>query len=140
MHSKFLLSVGLLGALIFSACSSVRFEPTGRNPYPGPGGEYPQQPPGEGGYAYPTQIPKGHFPPPGSCRIWYPDRPAGQQPPPDHCDTLASQVPPGAWLVSRVPGFEDQIYVSFYHATQPRTVLGSAWYDLKTGKFLRPAR
>lgn len=27
-------------------------------------------------------IPPGHYPPPGSCRFWFPDRPPGQQPPP----------------------------------------------------------
>ena len=26
-----------------------------------------------------TRIPNGHLPPPGECRIWYPDRPAGHQ-------------------------------------------------------------
>lgn len=26
-------------------------------------------------------IPPGHMPPPGKCRIWYPDRPPEQQPP-----------------------------------------------------------
>jgi hypothetical protein len=30
-------------------------------------------------------IPRGHLPPPGSCRVWYNDRPAGQQPPPTTC-------------------------------------------------------
>ncbi len=41
-------------------------------------------------------IPPGHMPPPGSCRIWYPDRPPGHQPPPDPC---GGAVPPGAILV-----------------------------------------
>jgi len=30
-------------------------------------------------------IPAGHLPPPGSCRVWYSDRPAGLQPPPTNC-------------------------------------------------------
>ena len=41
-------------------------------------------------------IPPGHYPPPGSCRIWFPDRPPGQQPPPTSCDV---EVPPGAFLI-----------------------------------------
>lgn len=34
-----------------------------------------------GGYA----IPRGHRPPPGVCRIWFHDRPPGQQPEPTSC-------------------------------------------------------
>jgi hypothetical protein len=30
-------------------------------------------------------VPAGHLPPPGECRVWYPDRPAGHQPPPTSC-------------------------------------------------------
>jgi hypothetical protein len=46
-----------------------------------------------------VRIPPGHMPPPGSCRIWFPDRPPGQQPPPGRCEALRHQVPPGAYLV-----------------------------------------
>jgi hypothetical protein len=44
-------------------------------------------------------IPPGHMPPPGACRIWYPDRPPGHQPPPGPCEVLYWQVQPGAVLV-----------------------------------------
>ena len=46
-----------------------------------------------------VKIPPGHLPPPGACRIWYPDRPPGHQPPPGDCYALRYQVPPGAILV-----------------------------------------
>lgn len=42
------------------------------------------------------KIPKGHRPPPGSCRIWHLDRPPGHQPPPTSCNV---KVPRGAVLV-----------------------------------------
>lgn len=45
------------------------------------------------------KIPPGHMPPPGSCRIWYPNTPPGHQPPPGDCYTLSRNVPPGAWLI-----------------------------------------
>lgn len=44
-------------------------------------------------------IPPGHLPPPGECRIWYPDRPPGHQPPPGNCYDLERRVPPDAILV-----------------------------------------
>jgi hypothetical protein len=46
-----------------------------------------------------VNIPKGHMPPPGKCRVWYPDRPPGQQPPPGDCAQLKHRVPPDAVLV-----------------------------------------
>jgi len=46
-----------------------------------------------------VDIPRGHMPPPGKCRVWYPDRPPGQQPPPGECAELRGRVPPGATLV-----------------------------------------
>lgn len=69
-----------LAAFVLAACAEV---------YAGPHG------PGYG----PPPIPKGHMPPPGACRVWYPDRPPGQQPPPGPCHRLRHQVPPGAYLV-----------------------------------------
>lgn len=46
-----------------------------------------------------VDIPPGHLPPPGECRIWFPDRPPGHQPPPGPCYRLQYEVPPGAILV-----------------------------------------
>lgn len=58
------------------------------------------QGPGEGHYQSTLpDIPPGHMPPPGQCRIWFPGTPPGQQPPPGDCWELERQVPPGAWLI-----------------------------------------
>lgn len=46
-----------------------------------------------------VDIPKGHYPPPGTCRIWVPGVPPGQQSPPGNCEDLQYRVPPGAILV-----------------------------------------
>lgn len=46
-----------------------------------------------------VEIPRGHWPPPGKCRIWFPDRPPGHQPAPGSCKKLRHRVPLGAYLV-----------------------------------------
>lgn len=46
-----------------------------------------------------VKIPPGHMPPPGKCRVWFPDRPPGHQPPPGNCGELRHRVPAGAVLV-----------------------------------------
>lgn len=45
------------------------------------------------------RIPRGHLPPPGQCRIWFPGRSPGKQPPPGDCRQLRHRVPAGAWLI-----------------------------------------
>lgn len=37
------------------------------------------------GYHRAERIPRGHLPPPGSCRTWYHGIPPGHQPPPYRC-------------------------------------------------------
>ena len=51
---------------------------------------------GNRGEAQALDIPNGHLPPPGSCRVWYPDRPPGHQPPPTSCNV---DMPAGAVLI-----------------------------------------
>ena len=72
------LSIPLLAALLSGCVIYAPAHPTHRDEYP---------------------IPKGHMPPPGECRIWYPDRPPGQQAPPGNCRELRYHVPPGAYLI-----------------------------------------
>ncbi|HZJ35059.1 MAG TPA: hypothetical protein VFD29_00365 [Gillisia sp.] len=45
-------------------------------------------------------VPKGHYPPPGSCRIWYPNRPPGHQPPATSCNNVyRTRLEPGAFVL-----------------------------------------
>jgi len=40
-------------------------------------------------------------PPPGSCRLWYPDRKRADQPPAGPCASLTRNIPAGAWVLHR---------------------------------------
>jgi hypothetical protein len=45
-------------------------------------------------------VPRGHYPPPGECRVWYPNRPPGHQPPPTSCQNLiGARLEPGAFIL-----------------------------------------
>ncbi|MDQ4079838.1 MAG: hypothetical protein M3125_03695 [Gemmatimonadota bacterium] len=47
----------------------------------------------------PDQVPKGHRPPPGMCRIWIDGVPPGQQPEPTDCATAVRERPAGARVI-----------------------------------------
>ena len=65
-------------------------------------------------------IPKGHLPPPGECRIWYPNRFTGDQPPPHKC-TGDTNVPEGAWLIEHTNSKEIKVYFFECGAKDVRT-------------------
>lgn len=91
----------LLGAALLSGCSSTY----GNLPIPYPGsrsGDVVVVDDERGGgesVARVRGVPRGHYPPPGECRIWHPERPPGQQPPPAKCDRLVGRVPLGAFVL-----------------------------------------
>ena len=82
-------------------------------------------------------IPKGHYPPPGECRIWYPDRPAGHQPPPMKCDRARSQVPPGAWVIRHPDDDPEHVHVTVYDERRPGNILVVGQFKIATGVFVR---
>jgi hypothetical protein len=94
-------------------------------------GYFPEQ-----GYTT-LDIPPGHLPPPGKCRLWYPDRPPGHQPPPENCGHLRAHAPVGAWLVHRPKERPTYVDVSVYDAYQPGIVISIGLFDVNTGAFLR---
>lgn len=56
-----------------------------------------------------NNIPRGHYPPPGECRIWYPDQPAGQQPPPVPCGSLIGiRLEPGAFILHNDKAYDTE--------------------------------
>ena len=83
------------------------------------------------------EIPKGHYPPPGECRIWYPDRPAGHQPPPGKCRRLRTHVPPGAWLLHRPEDDPEHVQVIVLEERHPDTIQVIGEFDIGSGLFVR---
>jgi hypothetical protein len=85
-------------------------------------------------------IPEGHLLPPGTCRLWYPDRPPGHQPPPESCGPLRAHAPVGAWLIHRPKDKPTYVDVSVYDAYQPGIVISIGLFHVETGAFLRYPR
>lgn len=83
------------------------------------------------------RIPKGHYPPPGECRVWYPDRPAGQQPPPGICDHLRRRIPPGAWLIQHPEEDLDHVHVIVYDDEHPGRINVVGEFEIDSGSFVR---
>ena len=79
------------------------------------------------------RIPPGHYPPPGECRIWYPDRPPGRQPPPGRC----SPVPPGAWVLRNPGDLPGRVHVEVYELRRPNTIRVVGEFEIATGVFVR---
>ena len=80
-------------------------------------------------------IPKGHYPPPGECRVWYPERPPGHQPPPVKCHRAS--VPRGAWLIRHPADRPEHVHVVVYEPERPGKVLVVGEFEIGSGVFVR---
>jgi hypothetical protein len=118
----------LTAFLVLSGCERVVL-------VKGPPDEYP--PPTErGGSPAALHIPPGHLPPPGECRIWYPDMPPGQQAPPGDCASLSRRVPPGAWLIRHPDNDRENVHVSVYDQNRPGVVVVIRVFNAANGSFV----
>jgi hypothetical protein len=85
-------------------------------------------PKGEDGKVYPFSalgIPKGHLPPPGECKIWFPGREPGQQPPPQSCASALMNAPLGSWVITHVSG---KYKVNIFNRSKRNVVDEVRWY------------
>lgn len=85
-------------------------------------------------------IPAGHYPPPGQCRIWYPHKPVGHQPPPGKCKKLRHRVPRGAWLIRHPGGQSRHVHVSVYDEKRRGAVSIVGEFEIGSGVFVRVAK
>lgn len=93
------------------------------------------------GYAKrgPLNIPPGHLPPPGMCKIWFPNTPPGRQSKRSgNCKTLQRRVPEGAWLIRHPSGRgSNTVDVSVYEKTSSGSLsLKIRTYNFETGIFI----
>lgn len=88
----------------------------------GGGGGVPAPEPGP--RSYPSyralNIPPGHLPPPGQCRVWYPGKPPGHQPPPTSCESALRSAGMDAWILYRVSGDPKILEVKEKKGNQPK--------------------
>jgi hypothetical protein len=83
-------------------------------------------------------IPPGHLPPAGQCRVWMPGEPPGQQKkkyPVGRCSELRISIPAGAWLVYRPTDDKKEVRVWEYGGDQE--VLSQRIYSAVTGELIR---
>lgn len=76
-------------------------------------------------------IPPRHLPGPGECRIWFPARSPGQQPPPHDCRGGHASVPRGAWLIEHSSDDPENVHVNVYDPKKRRIEIRI--YNAETG-------
>lgn len=85
-------------------------------------------------------VPPGHLPPPGSCRLWFPARPPGQQPKAGDCSTIQRQAPAGSWVLYRPQNDAKVVHSRVIDAKRPGAVVTVRVYDVKRGTYIRDER
>jgi hypothetical protein len=83
-------------------------------------------------------VPPGHYPPTGMCRVWIPGRPPGRQARPVACTVALANAPAGSWVLHRVSGRE--IHSRVIDAKRPRVVVEVHVYSADDGRHLRSER
>ena len=76
------------------------------------------------------RIPHEHYPPPGECRIWYPDRHEGHRPERINCGMIPPQ---GAWLLHHPRKHQGYLNIRIYEG--PMISIGE--FELGSGAFIR---
>ena len=115
-------------ATLLAGCATTHY-PDNRTGYPFPRTERSDEHKRGNDRSYSFRelgIPKGHLPPPGECKIWFPGKPPGHQPPPQACASALREAPLGAWVVTH----EGSRYrVSIFNSNKRNVVDEVRYYD-----------
>lgn len=85
-------------------------------------------------------VPPGHLPPPGECRVWIPGRPPGRQARPRSCNGIAAAAPAGAWILYRPSSDRSMVHVRYVDETKRGVVVRTRVFESGSGKYLRDER
>ena len=83
------------------------------------------------------RVPPGHFPRPGECRLWFPDRPPGQQPSSGSCVGLGRIAPAGTWILYRPANDKKVVHARVIDPKKDGVVVVVRVYDANKGTYLR---
>ena len=85
-----------------------------------------------------AHIPPGHYPAPGTCRIWLPGEAPGHQPKPRSCAGIERVAPAGSWILMRPAGEKRKVvHVRVIDDRRPGIVIRRGYYDATRGTVLR---
>ncbi len=82
-------------------------------------------------------IPRGHLPSPGSCRIWLPGRPPGQQPAATYCADAVKYAPAGSWVIYRPAYDRRNVYVRVIDSRRHGVVTEVHVFTVRRGTYVR---
>jgi len=83
-------------------------------------------------------VPPGHLPRPGECRIWIPGNPPGRQPRPKSrpCEGIAALAPAGSWILYR-PTDARWVHVRVVDERRAGVIIRVRVYETESGRFVR---
>ena len=84
-------------------------------------------------------IPPGHLPNLGECRVWIPLRPPGLQPKPKSrtCDGIIAVAPAGSWIIDRPSAQPKLVYVRLVDPRRAGVVTSIRVFDIDSRRLLR---
>jgi hypothetical protein len=82
------------------------------------------------------KVPRGHYPPLGECRLWYPGRPPGRQPAPGACSRVERYAPAGAWILYRPTTDKKVVHARVIDSRRDGVVVVVRVYDVDRGTYL----
>lgn len=82
-------------------------------------------------------VPPGHLPSPGRCRVWMPGEPPGQQAHSTTCAGIERHAPAGSWILYRPADDKKVVHVRVVDRRRPGVIVRRQVYDVQRGALLQ---